>query len=214
MSTPKRGGGRTHIEGALVNLRSVTAEDSERLLDIVREPDVAAWWGDYTPERVQREFVDPEDGCAAYVIEVGAHVAGLIQFYEETDPDYRHASIDIFLHPDWHGRGMGADALRTLVRYLFTERGHHRVTIDPAVANAQAIRSYERVGFWPVGVMRNYERGLDGTWHDNLLMDLLEGELQDGEIATVTVSAATGLPVVHSSRAITPEDVRSLDDED
>ena len=27
------------------------------------------------------------------------------------------------------------------------------------------------------GVMRAYERGMDGTWHDNLLMDVLAGEL-------------------------------------
>jgi aminoglycoside 6'-N-acetyltransferase len=26
-------------------------------------------------------------------------------------------------------------------------------------------------------VMRDYERGLDGSWHDGLLMDLLAGEL-------------------------------------
>ena len=30
-----------------------------------------------------------------------------------------------------------------------------------------------------VGVMRNYERGVDGTWHDGLLMDLLADELTD-----------------------------------
>ena len=57
-------------------------------------------------------------------------------------------------------------------------RGHHRLTIDPAADNAKAIRSYERVGFRPVGIMRRYERGLDGTWHDGLLMDLLAGELR------------------------------------
>ena len=62
----------------------------------------------------------------------------------------------------------------TLLRYLIDERGHHRVTIDPAVANARAIHVYERVGFRRVGVMRKYERSsADGTWHDNLLMDLL-----------------------------------------
>jgi aminoglycoside 6'-N-acetyltransferase len=27
--------------------------------------------------------------------------------------------------------------------------------------------------------MRSYERGADGRWHDNLLMDLLAGELGD-----------------------------------
>ena len=52
-------------------------------------------------------------------------------------------------------------------------RGHHRLTIDPAAHNARAIKAYSRVGFKPVGVMRQYERGLDGAWHDGLLMDLL-----------------------------------------
>jgi aminoglycoside 6'-N-acetyltransferase len=28
-----------------------------------------------------------------------------------------------------------------------------------------------------VGVMRQYERGADGSWHDGLLMDLLAAEL-------------------------------------
>jgi hypothetical protein len=33
----------------------------------------------------------------------------------------------------------------------------------------------------PVGIMRQYERGPDGTWHDGLLMDLLpEGLEGDG----------------------------------
>ena len=90
---------------------------------------------------------------------------------------YRHGAIDLALHPDRHGRGLGADTVRTVARWLFEERGHHRITIDPAAANHTAIRSYERVGFRPVGVMRRYERGGDGTWHDGLLMDLVQGEL-------------------------------------
>jgi aminoglycoside 6'-N-acetyltransferase len=49
--------------------------------------------------------------------------------------------------------------------------------IDPAASNERAIKAYERVGFKPVGVMRSYERGPDGTFHDGLLMDLLAEEL-------------------------------------
>jgi len=64
-----------------------------------------------------------------------------------------------------------------MARYLLEERGHHRLTIDPALANERAVRVYERVGFRRVGVMRNYERGADGTWHDGLLLDLLRGDL-------------------------------------
>ncbi len=83
----------------------------------------------------------------------------------------------MFLHPAWHGRGLGADAVRTLARHLIHDRGHHRLAIDPAVDNVKAIRTYERVGFRQVGVMRAYERGADGSWHDGLLMDLLADDL-------------------------------------
>ena len=62
-------------------------------------------------------------------------------------------------------------------RYLFDERGHHRITIDPAADNVHAIAAYEKVGFRKVGVMRRYERGPDGTFHDGVLLDLLPEEL-------------------------------------
>ena len=52
--------------------------------------------------------------------------------------------------------------------------------IDPAADNVAAIRAYEKVGFRPVGVMRQYERLPGGEWHDGLLMDLLADELTDG----------------------------------
>ncbi|MDX6639590.1 MAG: hypothetical protein QOF12_601, partial [Solirubrobacteraceae bacterium] len=57
------------------------------------------------------------------------------------------------------------------------ERGHHRITIDPALANARAIRCYEAVGFRPVGVTRRSERAPDGSWEDGLLMELLAEDL-------------------------------------
>ena len=91
---------------------------------------------------------------------------------------YRHAGMDIYLTTSRYGEGLGTEALRVLARYLFEERGHHRLTIDPAADNAGAIRAYEKVGFRRVGIMRKYERGPDGIWRDGLLMDLLEEEFR------------------------------------
>ena len=118
-----------------------------------------------------------EEGSETFVIEHDGRVAGAIQWHAEDEPDYRHAGIDIYLDPAVHGRGLGADAIRTLARHLIDDRRHHRLVIDPAADNEAAIACYTKVGFRPVGVMRNYERGLDGTWHDGLLMDLLAEEL-------------------------------------
>ena len=64
-----------------------------------------------------------------------------------------------------------------MARFLIDARGHHRLVIDPAADNERAIRCYRSVGFRPVGIMRQYERGLDGSFHDGLLMDLVAEEL-------------------------------------
>ncbi|MFE0103396.1 aminoglycoside 6'-N-acetyltransferase [Streptomyces sp. NPDC059009] len=154
------------LRGDKVVLRSATSGDSEVLDRIVREPEVAAWWS------------PPEDYEDMLAVVAEGEVVGAIQFEEETDPEFRHAGIDIFLTARQHGKGLGTDAVRTLARWLVTERGHHRLVIDPAAANTAAIRSYGKVGFKPVGVMRAYGRDhRTGRWQDGLLMDLLAEEL-------------------------------------
>ncbi|MDQ3822572.1 MAG: GNAT family N-acetyltransferase [Actinomycetota bacterium] len=166
------------LRGDRVSVRPVRPDDVERLTAIVREPGVAAWWGSYDADRVRDELIEPEADKVVYAIEADGEVIGLIQYYEENDPDYRHASIDLFVSTAWQGRGYGTEALRVVARHLFEERGHHRLTIDPSATNERAIGAYEKVGFRPVGVMRQYERGPDGTWRDGLLMDLLARELR------------------------------------
>lgn len=123
---------------------------------------------------VTEDLADP--AAETLVVLHAGRLVGAIQWAAETEPDYRHANIDIFLDPAAQGRGLGTDAIRTLARYLFTEHRHHRLVIDPALDNTAAVRCYTKAGFRPVGVMRRYERGTDGNWHDNLLMDLLVEE--------------------------------------
>jgi RimJ/RimL family protein N-acetyltransferase len=153
-------------------LRPLASGDEPELLRIRLAPEVWEWWG-----AVEESFPWDEPEETRLVIELDCSVVGLIQFWEEPEPKYRHAAIDLFLDPARRGRGLGTDALRRVVRHLIDDRGHHRLTIDPAATNAAAIRSYEKVGFRPVGVMRSYERDVDGEgWHDGLLMELIAGD--------------------------------------
>lgn len=167
------------MKGDLVTLRPATEADIPALTAIRATPEVSSRWpvdeGD--AESSVRDDLDGDD-VEAFVIEHGGRVVGFIQCGEETDEMYRHASIDLYLDPAVHSRGLGTDAVRTLARYLLTERGHHRLVIDPAADNAAAIRAYTKVGFRTVGVMREYEMGPDGKYHDGLLMEMLAGELQ------------------------------------
>lgn len=169
--------GRPVLDGEQVRLRPAGPADAPALPAILAEPTVACWWGE--PEAagaIAASLLSDEDGVRL-VVEVDGQAAGGIQYFEETEPMYRHASIDIYLSGRCQGRGIGTEAVGLLARYLIEQRGHHRLTIDPAAANHRAIRCYEKVGFRPVGILRQYERGPDGTFHDGLLMDLLRGEL-------------------------------------
>lgn len=153
-------------------LRPLAQGDEVELRRIHSTPAVARWW-----DSPAEDFPWDEPESTRLTIVLDGAVAGLIQYCEELEPRYRHASIDLFLDPAVHGRGVGAEAVRSVVRHLIDDRGHHRITIDPATANAAAIRAYEKVGFRPVGVMRQSERDVDGGgWHDSLLMELLASE--------------------------------------
>jgi aminoglycoside 6'-N-acetyltransferase len=164
------------LHGTATTLRPIREDDVEVLTAILAEPEVARWWGSFDTDRVRRDLLEATD-TVVFAVEVEGEVVGSIQYVEEPSPDYRHASIDVFLHPDWHGKGLGSDAIRTLARHLIHDRGHHRLAIDPAADNEKAIRTYKRVGFREVGIMRAYERTAGGEWQDCLLMDLLEKDL-------------------------------------
>ena len=164
------------LKGERVLLRPGRPEDADALVRIRKEPEIVRRWGTADiEEEVDEGFVANDEG---FVVEVDGEVIGAIQYGEENDPMYRHASVDIFLATSWHGQGLGTEAIRVLAHHLFEERGHHRLTIDPAADNVAAIRAYERAGFRRVGIMRSYERGPDGVWHDGLLMDMLREEFR------------------------------------
>jgi aminoglycoside 6'-N-acetyltransferase len=160
------------LRGERLVVRSMARDDVAELAQIGAEPEVARWWGEISAQ----ELLDKADGVervVALAVETGGALIGLIQFSEEPDPMYRHATVDLFLSAAYHGRGLGREAVGLVVRHLIDDLGHHRITIDPAAANERAIRCYAAAGFTGVGVMRRYERGADGRFHDGLLMELV-----------------------------------------
>jgi aminoglycoside 6'-N-acetyltransferase len=160
-------------EAAEIVLRALAPGDEAELLRIHETPEVVRWW-----DAPEEGFPWDEPSSTRLAVVMGGAIVGLIQYWEEREPRYRHAGIDLFVDPALHGRGIGAEAVRRVALLLIGERGHHRITIDPAVDNAAAIRCYEKVGFRRVGVLRRAERDVGGPgWHDVLLMELLADDL-------------------------------------
>jgi aminoglycoside 6'-N-acetyltransferase len=156
----------TELRGDIVVLRPLRFDDAVRLREIHAEPSVAAWWGS-----MDDEFPFDEPDSTRFTIWVDGDVAGLVQFWEEDEPDYRHAGIDLFVASAFQGRGVGTDTVRRMVRHLVDDYRHHRITIDPAVDNVAAIRAYEKAGFRRIGVMELAERASDGRWRNSLFME-------------------------------------------
>ncbi len=169
------------LVGRSVVVVPVATEHIEALVRILAEPSVARWWNE-PPDAARAWLADPDESEIGFaILDAGSReVIGYIQAAEEATPMYRHAGIDLFLTTGRQAQGIGPEAIHLIARWLIEGRGHHRLTIDPATDNQRAIRAYEKLGFRRVGIMRQYERGPDGTWHDGLLMDLLAGELRPG----------------------------------
>lgn len=187
----------TILRAASITLRPLREDDVESLVAILARPGVREWWSPL--EDAQHTSDGLRNGGAAFAIEVDGTLAGWLGYSEQDDPDYRHAGLDIFLASEHQDQRLGRTALRLAAGWLFDQRGHHRLTIDPACSNTRAIRAYEAVGFRPVGTMRRYERGADRRWHDNLLMDLLREELRREDSAR-----AEGRPADHGELRSSP----------
>ncbi len=156
------------LRGEHVVLRPLAPDDAAALRAIREQPEVEEWW-----MPVEDDFPFGDDPTATrFTIFIDGDVVGLIQYGEETEPSYRHAWIDLFVDSLVRGRGVGPDAIETLVRHLTADLGHHRITIDPTLANAAAVRAYLKAGFRPVGVLHAAERDWQtGEWRDALLME-------------------------------------------
>ena len=154
------------IEGERVTLRPIAPEDRAPLKAIRDEPEVIRFWGEQTAA-----WPGDDDSVEEWVVELEGELIGIVQFSEEPDEDYRHADVDILLATRVHGQGLGTDAMRAVMTYLTEQRGHHRITLTTWPHNARAIHLYEKLGVRQVGITRKSERGDDGRWHDELLME-------------------------------------------
>jgi aminoglycoside 6'-N-acetyltransferase len=163
------------LAGPRVRLVPVAPEHRERLRELRLEPEVLRWWHD-----LEDDWPAPERDTVSYTVMLDGEIAGFAQWWEEPEPAFRHAGIDVFLDPAVHGRGLGTETVRALCGHLIDDKGFHRLVIDPEVENEVAIACYRKVGFRSVGVMRRYERDRSGVWKDGLLMDLLADEFVRG----------------------------------
>ena len=176
-----RPGDHEPIAGQVLTFRPIEERDLSDLLRWLSDPEVVEFYGDppASPDQLRRDYMEPDVApCWCFVIEHQGRSIGEIQYgHQYRGQEYEwSAAIDIVIgEPDARDRGLGTEAVRTLLRYLFEVRGCHRVTIDPEVGNARAIRCYEQAGFRLDGVLRHHAFE-HGEYVDTHFMSILQDE--------------------------------------
>ena len=103
---------------------------------------------------------------------------GYAQFYPTTEEGHDNFyGIDQFIGEAalWN-RGLGTRAVSLLLQYLFRVNGARKVTVDPHVENARAIRCYEKCGFRKVKLLPRHELH-EGALQDSWLMEVTSNNL-------------------------------------
>lgn len=155
------------LKGERVLLRPVVDGDRAALRSIRAEPEVARWWGP-----AEEGWPGTEEDVVLLAIVLDGETVGLVQFWEETDEDARHADVDIFVRSGLHDRGIGTEAFGLICEHLVADRGHHRLTLGTSPDNVRAIHVYEKLGFRRIGIAEASERDpATGEWRDELLME-------------------------------------------
>jgi RimJ/RimL family protein N-acetyltransferase len=86
--------------------------------------------------------------------------------------------------PEARGTGVGTEAQRQLVRYLFAHTAVPRIEADTEVGNIAEQRALEKAGFTREGVLRSVVFR-DGSWRDLVRYSILRGEVPQGDAPAI-----------------------------
>jgi RimJ/RimL family protein N-acetyltransferase len=172
------------IEGTLVDLRALEPEDIPILTRWLNNPNVMVYWGRPGQTLTRAEVEAQERANSArgnsrkYIIQTKeAQPIGQIDYYD-LDWQNRSAWVSIMIgEPDFWSGGYGSDAMRALLRFLFSQLDLHRVALTVHESNARAQRSYAKNGFQVEGTLRDWAY-FDGAWTNGIVMAVLKPDFK------------------------------------
>ena len=172
------------ITGARVALRPVVASDAASMWADVHDDEINAFTGthaDFTEEQISQwcaTRIEQGDRLDLAVTDrtTGEWLGEVV--VNDWEPDNRSCGFRIALSAGARDRGVGTEATRLLVDYVFSEIDDppvHRLALEVYDFNPRALTVYERVGFVREGVLRDALRW-QGEHHDAIVMSLLRDD--------------------------------------
>jgi RimJ/RimL family protein N-acetyltransferase len=173
------------IEGYNIVLRTTTSED---MVDYERwnRPDLEAWKFDgpwYNEDlsgviNMRKRWLSGPKEPPYTFLEVETreevHIGWVTVYHNPNDPHTTEIGIDIVEDAYW-GRGLGTEALRLWIDYLFRERNLTRIGLTTWEGNKRMICLAAKLGFVEEAcIRRSCEVG--GKFYDRIEMGILRSE--------------------------------------
>jgi aminoglycoside 6'-N-acetyltransferase len=152
-------------DSSVVALVALRADDLPEIEQLLREPEVAAWWRELDMDEM-RALPSDDDYVSRFKIVVGHQMVGYAHAYHANRDEFWVAfgvpretfGIDLSIgDPAARNRGVGREATRLLIDRLLAWPEVVRVQIDPEATNERAIRAYRAAGFVDRGVYPGYD---------------------------------------------------------
>jgi aminoglycoside 6'-N-acetyltransferase len=176
--------GRSTKMTGRVSLRPVTAADLDVFdgeFSSAQRTGVYQWFGFTSTSGLRRGLAENgllgADSGVLTVVDGGWEPAGRVEWFKSVwgRPDTSSCwTIAIGLRPSFQGRGIGTEAQRLLVDYLFSHTRAERVQAYTDVENRAEQRALEKAGFSREGVLLSAQ-WRQGGWQDQVLYSVLRG---------------------------------------
>lgn len=173
------------IEGERLYLSPMTLDDIPKYVKWLNDRKVTD--GIHATFRMTNELT--EKAWVEKIMEKGDYTFGIVKKENNEligncglmnySPIDGKCTIGIFIGDEENrGRGYGKEAINMLLEYGFNVLRCHNINLDVFDFNEQAIACYKKIGFKEYG--RRHEcYYLDGKWHDELSMEILETDYRN-----------------------------------
>jgi len=165
-------------DGKTVLIRDYQLADKEAFIKFYESLSAEALrWAmpPYTRERLESGWLSNLQNLIILIALHENHIVGHAQIFKYPNPRRKDiGDLLIYLHQDFHNKGLGTALLAELVQ-LAKREDLHRIGLHVVADNKPAVHLYEKFGFKTEGVLKGSYFGDDGKYHDELAMGLVSG---------------------------------------
>ncbi|MGF7057631.1 GNAT family N-acetyltransferase [Brassicibacter mesophilus] len=172
------------LVGERVKLRDLRKEDVQLAYQYMNDPEVILnlWTSIPYPMTLESEmawFETQKERKDTYNFSIEALDSGLyIGGCGINDLDWKNsvATVGIYIgHKDYRGKGYGTEAMKLLLKFIFSQINVNKVQLNVFGFNERAIKSYKKNGFIEEGRLRQ-AIFRNGKYHDEIIMGILREE--------------------------------------